>query len=153
MRPLYLPILVAALMLSACASNPGPGDSRYPFNVAGSYQGRFLFQGQRFEASMQLRTTSGGRVGGAFRVSAPVVIEGRAEGVVLDDLLRITVTYVDASGCDGRIEGILTVERGGGIFEGPVTVSDCGQPVGGSMSFRRVERRPGGLDEGREKAR
>jgi hypothetical protein len=147
MRVSVLLILFAAVALSGCAGTPGPGDSEYPFNVAGSYLGRFVFQDQRFEATMQLRTVAGGRVSGGFRVSAPVEIDGRAEGAVVDDLLRLTITYVDSAGCDGRIEGLLTVDQGGGIFEGPVTVSDCGNPVSGSMSFRRVERRPGGLEE------
>ena len=58
---------------------------------------------------------------------------------MIDELLRLTVTYRSASrgGCDGQIEGILTVEPGGGIVEGPVTVADCGERIAGRMSFRR----------------
>jgi hypothetical protein len=134
-------IAIAAVALSACVGTPGPGDAGYSFNVTGTYRGRFVFQEQRFEATMSLRTRAGGSVEGAFRVSAPIEIDGEAEGVVRDDLLRLTVVYLDSAGCEGTIEGLLTVEPGGGIFEGPVTVDDCGDPVAGRMSFRRVDRR------------
>jgi len=137
-------LTVIILALTACAGTPGPGDSGYPFNVAGPYSGRFLIDNQPFDATLQLQTSGGGRVRGAFRVVAPFDIEGRVEGAIADELLRITVLYRNTDGCDGRIEGILTVARGGGTFEGPVTVTDCGDPIAGQMSFRRVERFPRG---------
>jgi hypothetical protein len=62
---------------------------------------------------------------------------------VLDDLLRVTLTYESAgqtgsgSACEGRIEGILSVSAGGGTVDGPVTITDCGDSLPGSMSFRR----------------
>jgi len=70
-----------------------------------------------------------------------VDIEGRAEGTIVDDLLRLTITYRDARDCDSRIEGILSVERGGGVIAGPVTVDDCGAEVPGRMDFRAQSRR------------
>jgi len=137
--------LAACAWLSACAGTavPGPGETGYPYNVSGSYEGRFVFDGQPFDASLQLRTDAGGHVRGAFLIARPVNIEGRAEGVVVDDLLRLTVTYRGADGCDGTVEGILTIEAGGAAFEGPVTVTDCAPPVAGRMSFRVRGRVPG----------
>lgn len=118
---------------------PGPGDPDYPYNVVGSYRGRFIFDGQPFDASMNLRIRDGGRVNGGFRVAAPVEVDGAVDGVVIDDLFRLTVEYRDATGCSARLEGILTVQRGGGQLEGPVTVDGCGDPVSGRMAFRRTD--------------
>ena len=145
LSPLSTLLLVAAL--SACASAPGPGDPDYPFNVSGPYQGRFIFDGQPFDATMNLRIDGSGRVRGAFRVGAPVDVDGPINGVVIDDLLRVTVRYTAPDGCEAELEGVLTVERGGNVVEGPVTVSGCGSPIAGTMAFRRVDRlrRPGGF--------
>ena len=131
-------MLPLALMLGiAWARVPGPGDAGYAYNVSGSYSGRFMVDDQLFDATLSLRTAPGGRVAGTFRVVSPVVIDGRVRGIVLDDLLRLIVTYRNEDGCDGRIEGILDIVRGGGVIDGPVTVSDCGEPIAGRMSFRR----------------
>lgn len=134
-------ILIAALVgVAACATSPDPGQPESAYVVAGSYAGRFVFDGQSFSATLQLRTARDGRVSGAFRVGAPLEVEGPAEGVLRDEFLRLTVEYPTPDGCDGRIEGILTVEPGGDMIDGPVTVLDCGAPVAGRMTFRRVER-------------
>jgi len=140
MRFFRLRSILPLIALAACAAGPGPGEPSYPFNVVGTYVGRFIFSGQPFDATLQLRTGGGGRVRGGFRITDPVVIDGRAEGVIIDDLLRLTVSYRSEDGCDSRVEGILTIERGGSIIDGPVTVTDCGEPVAGTMSFRRRER-------------
>lgn len=139
-------ITLAAMVVaaSACAITPGPGDPGYPFNVSGSYTGRLRVDGQPFDATLQLRTTPGGSVRGALRVSVPVEIEGRVEGVIIDDLLRLTISYRDARDCESGIQGILTVERGGAVIEGPVTVDDCGTATAGRMNFRRQSRGPRG---------
>lgn len=131
-------ILVSVLAV-ACASAPAPGDAGYPYNATGAYAGVLVVDDQRFGAELELRTAPGGAVSGSFRVGPPFEIDGRAIGVVIDDLLRLTVTYrSDARGaCSGQIEGILTVEAGGDVIEGPVTIADCGDPVPGRMSFRR----------------
>lgn len=139
-------LVAAVLLLGACATRrgpaEGPGTPGYPYNVEGAYVGSFVFDGQPFGATLRLSTSEGGRVGGAFRVGSPVEIDGPVTGVVIDDLLRITVEYTTAGRCDARIEGILTVERGGAAIEGPVTVADCDGPVAGRMEF--VRREPGG---------
>ncbi len=137
MRTLLLSLGLLVCATTSCATAPKPGDHSYAFNVAGSYAGRFTFDNQRFDATLQLRTHSGGEVTGGFRVSAPVEIDGGAVGAIVDNLLRLAITYRSPAGCDGRIEGILTIEEGGTIIDGPVTVTDCGAPVAGRMSFRR----------------
>jgi hypothetical protein len=137
-------ILVAALVggSAACAGAPGPGDAGYTYNVDGRYTGRLVVGDQPFEAVLDVRTSRGGRVAGDFTVRAPLEIEGAVAGTVVDDLVRLTVTYESAGpggtpACRGRIEGILTVAAGGDTVEGPVTVSDCGDVLAGRMSFRR----------------
>lgn len=109
--------------------------------MSGPYQGRFIFDGQPFDGSLNLRTAAGGRVNGAFRIGAPVSLDGPVEGMVIDDLLRVTVRYRTPDGCDARVEGVLTVEAGGDVIEGPVTVDSCGDATGGQMAFRRVDPR------------
>ena len=128
-----------ALLLAACGGGPGPGDPGYPYNLVGVYTGRLTVEGEAFDAELDLSTSRGGRVRGTFRVRQPLEIDGRAEGTVIDDLLRLTVTYRSdgRADCDGRVEGILTVETGGGVIEGPVTIADCDDALSGRMSFRR----------------
>lgn len=131
--------LTMALLLAACGGGPGPGDPGYPYNLAGVYTGRLTVEGEAFDAELELSTSRGGRVRGTFRVRHPLQIDGRAEGTVIDDLLRLTVTYRSdgRTDCDGRVEGILTVEAGGGVIEGPVTIADCDDALSGRMNFRR----------------
>jgi hypothetical protein len=102
-----------------------------------------MFDGQPFDATMNLRTGARGRVTGAFRVAAPVELDGPVEGVVIDDLLRLTVSYRDPFGCASTLEGLLTVQSGGNQLEGPVTVEGCGESVAGRMAFRRADSGPG----------
>jgi len=127
-----------AVLMAACAGSAGPGQSGYPYNVDGLYAGRLTVESQRFDATLQLETARGGRVRGSFTVSAPLEIEGRVSGMLVDGLLRVTLTYTSTErSCTSSIEGILDVERGGGIVEGPVTITDCGDALPGRMSFRR----------------
>lgn len=135
--------MAAATIVTGCAGTPGPGDPGYAYNVDGPYQGRLMVEGSPFEATLDLRISRGGRVQGSFSVRAPLEIDGAVDGTVIDDLLRVTLTYESAGtagtgrACEGRVEGILSVSRGGGTIEGPVTITDCGDPLPGRMSFRR----------------
>ena len=52
-------------------------------------------------------------------------------------LLRVAVEYRTPDGCDGRIEGILDVDRNGAALEGPVTVSHCQDRVAARLVLRR----------------
>lgn len=131
-----------AILVAACAGSPGPGQSGYLYNVDGLYAGRLTVEGQRFDATLQLETARGGKVRGSFTVSAPLEIDGRVSGMLVDDLLRLTLSYASADrsagrACTSSIEGILTVESGGAIVDGPVTITDCGDALPGRMTFRR----------------
>ena len=132
-------LALAALLAQAGCGGAGPGQLGYPYNVGGVYTGRLAVEGEPFDAELELATALGGQVRGRFRVRQPMEIDGRVEGTVIDDLLRLTVTYQSSGGddCAGRIEGILTVEAGGEIIEGPATISDCGDALAARMSFRR----------------
>lgn len=135
--------VASAALAAGCAGTPGPGESGYAYNVDGTYTGRLTVQAEPFDATLELGTGRGGRVLGSFEVSAPLEIDGHVDGTLLDDLLRVALTYEsdqeDAGGrpCQSRIEGILTVERGGAVIDGPVTIEDCGDSLPGRMSFRR----------------
>lgn len=134
--------IFGALLLTgvvACAGGPGPGAPGTPDNANGDYTGQLTVQGEQFDASLELQTMSDGRVRGAFLVGAPFEIDGRVEGRMIDDLLRVTITYQSASenGCDGRVEGILDVRQGGDVIEGPVTITDCQDELPGQMAFQR----------------
>ena len=126
------------LWLCACAGTPAPGQHGYPFNVDGRYEGRIHLDDRPFEALLTLTTGSRGRVTGTLRVRDRIALDGRVGGVIADDLLRITITYASPEGCDGRMEGILTLEEGGGSIDGPVAVRDCGEPFTGRLAFRRL---------------
>jgi len=144
MRTRLIPSITATMLLGACAGNPAPGDAGYAFNVEGLYAGRLMVEGDPFDGTVELRTGRGGRVRGSFVMRAPLEVEGRLEGSLVDDLLRVTLTYETeprgpgTTACESLIEGILTVSRGGDVFEGPVTITDCGDALSGRMSFRRA---------------
>jgi hypothetical protein len=136
---LVLAWALAAALGAACAGGLRPGDADYAYNATGVYTGRLMVEGQPFEARLDLRTARGGSVRGSFSVAAPFELDGRVTGAVVDDLLRVTLAYEASDGapCNGRIEGILTIERGGAIIDGPVTITDCEGALAGRASFRR----------------
>lgn len=144
MRTRLIPSITATMLLGACAGNPGPGDADYVYRVEGLYAGRLMVEGEPFDGTVELRTGRGGRVRGSFVMRAPLEVEGSLEGSLVDNLLRVTLAYEaearrpGATACDSRIEGILTVSPGGDVFEGPVTITDCGDALSGRMSFRRA---------------
>jgi len=131
-----LPGLVLVI-LAGCAGTIRPGQPGYAYNVSGTYAGRLMVEDRPFDATLRLRTGIGGRVSGQLQVVSPVEIDGSVRGVLIDDLLRLTVTYRSADGCDGLVEGILTVQPGGDTVDGPVTIADCGDPIAARLSFRR----------------
>ena len=80
--------LLSLAMLAACAGTPGPGDSGYPYNVAGPYTGQFVVDGEALPSTIQLQTHAGGVVTGSFNVS-PLGISGELEGTVIGDQLPV----------------------------------------------------------------
>ncbi|MEX2048154.1 MAG: hypothetical protein WEB90_01090 [Gemmatimonadota bacterium] len=134
-------LVLAALgvLAAACAGGPRAGDPAPLYAVSGAYVGSLVVEGERFDAGLVLRSDGGTGVRGTFRVGPPFDVEGEAEGVRIDELLRLTVTYRGSGprGCDGRIEGILAVSERGALLQGPVTVADCAAELAGRMTFRR----------------
>lgn len=135
------------LAVAACAPTPPPraganggAGANAPNPVVGAYTGSLVADGQTFSAHLRLRAAAPGRSTGILRVSPPVELEGDVTAVVMDDVMRIDVTYTSADGCEGRIVGILDVGRDGSGLEGPVTLTDCGEPVAGQILLRRRER-------------
>jgi hypothetical protein len=128
---------VLLVLLAACAGNPGPGQPGYPFNVSGDYSGQFVVEGQGIAAMLSLRTGPGGVVTGEARV-AEMGITANVEGTVLGSQFTLRMSYHNPSTrCDGLVEGTATIAEGGASFSGPATVTECGQSMGASLSFRR----------------
>jgi hypothetical protein len=124
-------------LVAACAGNPGPGDPGYPFNVSGDYSGQFVVEGQGISATLSLQTGPGGAVTGDLRVTE-MGITAKAEGTVLGSQLTLRIAYRNpGSGCDGMAEATATIGQGGATFSGPATITECGQAMGASLSFRR----------------
>ena len=125
------------VLLSACAGNPGPGEAGYPFNLAGDYTGQFVVEGQGISATLSLQTGPGGAVTGDLRV-AEMGIAAKVEGTVVGSHLTLRVPYHNpGTGCDGIAEATATIGQGGATFSGPATITECGQSMGASLSFRR----------------
>ncbi len=140
MRLTHLISIITLTTLAACGGTPGPGDSGYAYNVDGTYSGAVTVEGQAFSGSVDLTTTPGGVVTGTFTVTQPIQMSGDVEGTLMNDRLTVRMTYVDnpLTGCSaGSMTGTLTVTEGGAGLSGPVTVDDCGQTLGASVSYTR----------------
>lgn len=134
-------VVALLLALAACAPTPPPGaGADAPNPVVGAYTGSLMADGQTFGANLRLQADAPGRSTGVLRVAPPVELEGDVTAVVMDDIMRIDVAYTSADGCEGRIVGILDVDRDGSVLEGPVTLTDCGEPVAGRILLRRTDR-------------
>lgn len=130
--PLALTILIAA-----CAGTPGPGEPGYAYNATGEYAGDFVVDGQPIGATLQLETAPGGAVTGSFRVP-DMGLRGQITGSVVGNQFTFEATYHNPeSGCDGVARSTATIGEGGTTIEGPLSVDECGQSLGGSMRFRR----------------
>lgn len=129
------PLALSLALCAACASGARPAGGR-PYEVGGSYGGRLVVERQSFDGVLILRG-AGARLTGTLRIMEPFHIDGRVRAERIDELLRLNVTYRGEDGCQGSIEGILTISPDGDTVAGPVTVLDCDQAVAGSLSFRR----------------
>ena len=140
MRIRSFSLIISAALLAACAGTPGPGDSGYPYNVAGDYSGTITVQGQAAAGTMQIETASGGAVSGSFAVTQPFQLGGSVAGTLMGDQLTLEIAYGPnpATGCTaGTLSGTLTVTENGSSFAGDITVNDCGNTLTGAMSFSR----------------
>ena len=94
-------------------------------------------EGTVIPAVMTLETGAGGVVTGSFTV-AEMGLTGKVEGTLVGDQLAFRGSYYNPeSSCNGTAESAATVGEGGATFSGPLTVSECGQMLSGSFSFRR----------------
>ena len=128
-----------ALGLWACAGNPGPGESGYPFNLSGAYDGEVLVDGQTFGVTMEIETVVGGALEGSYSVTSPVNMSGPVTGSIVADSVTFTLDYLNPmDGCDGILDGTGTVKEGGVGFSGRARVNDsCGGFLSGSFTLRR----------------
>lgn len=142
MRPLRFAAPALALALAACAANPAPrepapGDAGYAFNLSGNYVGQVAVEGQGISATMTLQTGAGGVVTGELKVTE-MGITAPVEGTLAGDQFTLRIGYYNpASSCNGAAESVATVAQGGVSFSGAMSVNECGQTMGGSLSFRR----------------
>jgi hypothetical protein len=140
MKTTRAPLTLAALaaVALACASNPKPGESGYPYNVAGSYAGSFVVDGVTYTGPVESSTAPGGTVDGRFTLS-PAGIEGTFTGMIVADSLSWSGPYtIRENGCTGTATGQGAIAEGGGAVSGTMRVEDsCGGPLTGSFSFTR----------------
>jgi hypothetical protein len=129
--------MALTVLIAACAGTPGPGEPGYAHNATGEYAGDFVVDGQPVSGTLQLETVPGGVVTGSFRIP-DLGIRGQITGSVIGDQFAFEATYHNPeSGCDGVATSTATIGEGGTTIEGPLSVAECGQSMGGSMSFRR----------------
>lgn len=132
-----LPLL--AVVAWACAGNPGPGETGYPYNLSGSYRGDFLVEGMAFGFTMDLATGAQGALAGDYRVTSPVAMSGPLTGTVSADSVTFSLNYVNPmDGCGGTVQGGGAVEPGGGSFSGRARVNDsCNGILPATFAMRR----------------
>lgn len=139
MRHIALP--AAALLLAACAGNPGPGEPGYAYNLSGDYRAEVVVAGGTYAGGVELQTLPGGGVQGVLLVEEPEVVHAEISGRLAGDTLHYDMKYeVFSSGCTGRGEGTGNVAVGGTEVSGPLTIRDdcaAGEVLEGSFLFRR----------------
>ena len=123
----------------ACAGTPGPGETGYPFNISGAYEGEVAVEGQAFSFELEVQTQPGGAFEGTYAVSSPIGMSGPVTGMVVADTATFSLEYMNPmDGCGGTLEATGRVETGGDAFAGRVRVNDsCGGLLSGSFSMRR----------------
>lgn len=132
-------VILAAAALAACAGNPKPGESGYPYNLSGVYQVVVLADGTPYRGTMALSTAPGGVVSGSFIVTDPVRVDGAMEGTIAADTLRFEMPYeIQGNECPGTVRGAAPVVAGGAGFDGPVEIDDsCGGALSGTITVTR----------------
>jgi hypothetical protein len=123
----------------ACASNPGPGEAGYPFNLEGAYTGEVVVDGMPFSLAFEVRTGAVGAVSGTYEVTDPVSMSGPVTGTLVADTVKVHLTYMNPmDGCGGTFDGTGVVEKGGDAFSGHARVNDsCGGYLSGTFAVRR----------------
>lgn len=137
MRSSIAAVGILALSLAACAGNPKPGESGYPYNLSGTYQALWMVAGESNTGSMQLATAPGGVVSGSFEVTEPSVVLGTVEGRIVADTIDFQMPY-QRDECGGVVYGRNAIAAGGLQFGGEVRlVDECAGEMTGTMEVRR----------------
>lgn len=139
MRQTVSPFGVLALTLVACANNPGPGESGYPYNLTGTYQAVFVVQGEDSRGTMELSTDRGGVVNGSFLITDPPGVgSGTVEGRIVADTIDFQMPYERNGDCNGVIRGRSRIAPGGASFGGEIGIDDsCDGELSGTLEIRR----------------
>ena len=139
MRPVGRFVILATMFVAACAGNPQPGESGYPYNLTGRYQAEFLVEGNPYRGTMDLTTAAGGVVTGSFAVTDPAQVVGSVEGTIVADSLDFQMPYeILDNGCAGTVHGRAGIAEGGTGFGSPIRLDDsCGGEMTGTVTVTR----------------
>lgn len=130
---------VLALTIAACASNPGPGESGYPYNLSGTYQALFVVEGEDSRGTVELSTDPGGTVNGRFLITDPPGVgTGTVEGRIVADTIDFRMPYERNGNCSGVISGRSPIAPEGASFGGVFRIDDsCDGELNGTLEIRR----------------
>ncbi len=130
---------ILTLSLAACAGNPKPGETGYPYNLSGSYQAEFVVEGSPYRGTMNLSTGPGGALRGNFVVTEPAHVTGTVEGAVVADTVDFQMPYeILENGCSGVVHGRHAITEGGEAFSGPIRLDDsCDGEMTGTATIQR----------------
>ena len=132
-------VLAVALLLGACAGNPGPGEAGYAYNLTGTYSGTLDVEGMLFSTVLELNTAPGGSVTGSFTATGMGPVSGEVTGTIAEDTFVFQVRYDrTAEGCSGVLSGRATIPTGGGEFSSSVGIDDsCDGSLAGYLRVSR----------------
>ena len=138
MRPMSPSLIVFAALAAACAGNPEPGESGYPYNLTGRYQAEFLVDGTPYRGTVDLSTAPGGEVSGSFTLTEPMQIVGSVEGAIVADTLDFQMPYeILENSCAGVVHGRGAIVEGGTGVSSPVRIDSCDAELNGTMTLIR----------------
>lgn len=138
MRPSVTSLILFAAFAAACAGNPQPGESGYPYNLTGRYQAEFLAEGTPYRGTVDLSTAPGGAVSGSFTITDPMQIVGSVEGAIIADTLDFQMPYeILENGCAGVVHGRGPIVEGGTGVSSAVRIDSCDGELNGTMTLTR----------------
>lgn len=117
-------LLSVSLLSGACAGNPAPGESGYPYNLNGTYETTFEAQGTSYTGTMAVTTATGGVVTGSVLLTSPTEVKGDISGTVADSTFEFSSTYTRDGGCAGLLTGKGGVESNGVASSGTIEIAD-----------------------------
>ena len=117
-------VLSVSVLAGACAGNPAPGESGYPFNLNGSYETVFEAQGTNYTGTMEVTTAPGGVVTGSVILTSPAEVIGDIMGTVVDSTFQFESTYSRDGGCGGLLTGLGAIQANGVASSGAIEIAD-----------------------------